>query len=284
MPMYLGGGHHGVVHHHAAHNNSFYGHVKHHDLAPKKSSTSDKYCQPSESHARHHHPAPSQHQMAHQHHQPLDFDQSPRPGPPPRSIQFQKWEISQDRGKYQANVHQTIMRSMPTRSVVHDVAVRDMKLQGRQCEKNWSKTYLVLCKRVGSLIEQAPEVDSAQLASSGPSTNTRLTASKDTQVGSCTSTEGSHHLPEAERLRGFLSHILSIDYDARKHCPDPLLKEDWIHYTRLARLAFDAYAAHHPPTRSSTILLDWSDECCRHPEVDQHIVAPAVVLGIETSE
>lgn len=91
-------------------------------------------------------------------------------------------------------------------------------------------------------------------------------------------------LAEKERLRRFLSVLLSMDYGMRKHCPDKLLKDDWLHYTRLSGIALKVFSTHHRPDPTRTILLDWSDVCCHHPEVDEYIKKPARALGIQTSK
>lgn len=88
---------------------------------------------------------------------------------------------------------------------------------------------------------------------------------------------------EKERLRCFLSHILSVSYSLEDECPDRLRKDDWIRYLHLTKLAFEVFNSHHPPSRGSSIVLDWSDECCHHPDVDRLIKAPAFALGIEAS-
>ena len=89
---------------------------------------------------------------------------------------------------------------------------------------------------------------------------------------------------EKERLRRFLSHCLSLDYDLRKSCPDRLRREDWYHFVWLSKLSCDVHKAHHPATATRSILLNWSDSCCHHAEIERYIKKPAEALGIETSK
>lgn len=89
---------------------------------------------------------------------------------------------------------------------------------------------------------------------------------------------------EKERLRRFLSHLLSLDYGLRRQCPDKLLKEDWLHFNRLGKIAFKTFVSHHRATKKTTILLDWSDKCCWHPDIDRYITKPARTMGISTSK
>lgn len=161
-----------------------------------------------------------------------------------------------------------------------DATLRLEREAERERRKNESSTYHELRAKFRARIDQASSESSwtvvnhqgGIIESSDPidARSYDLTRSMDEQTLS----------EEKERLRRFLSHILSMSYNLDAQCPDRLRKEDWIHYLRLIKLAFEAYNSHHPTSRSSSIVLDWSDECCGHPDVDRWIKAPALALGL----
>lgn len=90
---------------------------------------------------------------------------------------------------------------------------------------------------------------------------------------------------EKERLRRFLSVLLSIDYQLFHACPDRLRRDDWCHFMRLSRIAHEVFYSVRPKLPSQVLIIheDWSDERHFHLEIDKYIKCPARALGIDTS-
>lgn len=90
-----------------------------------------------------------------------------------------------------------------------------------------------------------------------------------------------------ERLRRSLSHLLSRDYNLQDQCPDRLRKDDWYFFMRLGDMSHKVFYSHRHselPSIKCNIWHDWSDVCCKHPDIDRYIKWPAKALGIDTSE